>query len=283
MVTPETCTELINSYLPEPEAGLLAGILLGVRADMDRPLYEALLITGTLHIVALSGANISILAGLIGSSLSKLRISRRITGLLNILIIIGFVGFVGPTPSVVRAAIMASLALLSQLAGKSVWPVWIWVVTTGIMLSLSPRLATDISFQLSAGATLGIILFGCEKLEVGRWKLDKPNFLTSNFKFLTSVYQTLIADLHTTLSAQVFTIPIIVYHFHRISLISPIPNLLIGWLIGPLMGFGYLILLAGTVFKPLGQLLAWFIYLPLAYIIAIIEFFGKIPLAAFGY
>jgi competence protein ComEC len=305
MLSVETCTGLVNQLLPEPEAGLLAGILLGVKATMDRSLYNALINTGTLHIVALSGANISILSGLISSTLLKIQISRRIVGLLSCFLIIGFVGFVGPSPSVVRAAIMACLVLLGNVLGKSVWPIWTWIVTVGIMLSLSPRLAIDISFQLSAGATLGIIIFGQKNIvrthESGSIKHENNPVESSihnsffiiptsiirlwsySLKFCTSLFHIVENDLRLTLSAQVFTIPIIFFHFHRISLISPLPNLLIGWVLPPLTGIGYLIVVAGLIWKPIGQLLAWLIYFPLLYIIWIIELFSKIPLASVGF
>src|SRR4030042_5052354 len=112
MVTVATFTSVINHLLPEPHAGLLAGMLFGTRATISQEFVQALTVTGTLHIIALSGMNISILAGL--SIMTLLRfVSRRVASLLTVLIIVGFVWFVGVSPSVVRAAIMGSLTLFS--------------------------------------------------------------------------------------------------------------------------------------------------------------------------
>jgi competence protein ComEC len=277
----DSVTILINSWLPEPHAGLLAGILFGTRATMSRDLYEALVSTGTLHIVALSGANISILSGLVASTLSGFRISRRIAGLLTIIIIIGFVAFVGTSPSVVRAAIMGCLAMVGVVAGRAVWPFWSWVVTVCCMLAFSPLLAGDVSFQLSAGATLGILLFGQKTEKIPDSDPVKENHnLKSIFRYIRLFID---RDLRLTLSAQVFTIPVIFFHFHRISLVSPLPNLAIGWILPLLTGLGYLAVLAGVIWSPLGQIFAWIVWLPLEYVIRVVEIFAKIPFASIGY
>src|SRR5450759_2989190 len=112
MVTVATFTSVINQVLPEPHAGLLAGILLGTKNTLSKDFLAALTTTGTLHIIALSGMNISILADLSITTFLRV-VSRRVASLLTILIIIGFVWFVGVSPSVIRAAIMGCLTLFA--------------------------------------------------------------------------------------------------------------------------------------------------------------------------
>ncbi len=258
----ETVVANINQLLPEPHAGLLAGILFGVKSTMPKDFYNDLVTTGTLHIVALSGANISILSSLISSTLlGSFHFSKRNTGVLTICIIIGFVLFVGAEPSIVRAAIMGTLTAISILAGRQSWPLWSFFITVCVMIAFSPSIVSNISFQLSAGATLGILLFG-------RQIRSKSIFLP------------LINSVRLTLCAQVFTVPIILFHFHRVSLISPLPNVLIGWVIAPLTGWGYVMSLVSPLAKPVAQIMAWIAWVPLEYVIRVVTITARIPLAS---
>jgi len=247
---------IINRLLPEPHAGLLAGILFGVKSTLDKNLYQALVTTGTLHIAALSGMNITILGSLVAVLFSRF-FSKRATSILTIVVIIGFVWLVGASASVIRAAIMGSLALLTVVFGKERWSIYSFIITVGIMLLYKPDWTRDLSFQLSAGATLGIILFGAPKKK--------------------SVIED---ELRVTLAAQVFTIPLIFFTFHRISLISPLTNLLIGGVISPLTAVGLVMVLVGWVWLPLAQPLAWMCWGCLEYVIKIIEFAAVIPFAS---
>lgn len=267
MLTVQTLTSVINQLLPEPHAGLLAGLLFGTKANLSKELYDALIRSGTLHIVALSGMNISILSRLIAHTLLPM-IGRRTASLLTLLLIIWFVWFVGPSASIVRAAIMGSISLLAVLLGRQYWAFLSWVLAVGIMLLLNLNWLFDLSFQLSALATLGIILFGRnEKSE------NKSNSLVWSF---------ISTDLRLTLAAQVFTIPLILFHFHRISLISPVSNVLIGWLIGPLTGLGWVTALAGWVWIPFGQMVAWVDWVLLQYLLWAVNFTSRLPFASLG-
>lgn len=253
-------TELINKLLPEPHAGLLAGMLFGVKATLDPQMYEDLVRTGTLHIIALSGMNISILISLVSVVFLRV-VGRRLAGLLTIALIAWFVSFVGPSASVVRAAVMGSISLLATIFGRQNWALWSWVVTVSGMIVLNPPYVTDLSFQLSVMATLGLLLFGP--------KGGKPKFPMD--------------DLRVTLSAQVFTTPIILFAFHRISLIAPLTNMLIGWVIPGVTGAGLAMVLTGLVWLPLAQIIAWVLWVPLAYILLVITVFSRIPGASLGW
>lgn len=254
MISPATFTGIINQLLPEPHAGLLAGILFGTKATLSKDLMDALVATGTLHIVALSGMNITILESLIGSTLLPF-IGKRWASAATILLIIGFIWFVGPSASVIRAGIMGTLALLATIFGKQRWGMFFFGTTVAVMLLVRPAWIGDLSFQLSALATLGIILFGGKKKS---WVEDA---------------------LRITLAAQVFTIPLIFFTFRRISLISPFTNVLIGWLIPPLTALGLTTAILGGIFLPLGQIIAWFLWVFLQYIIWVIELTAKIPMS----
>jgi len=280
-MTVSDAAAIVYQVLPEPEAGLLAGILFGVKASMSQELYDALITTGTLHIVALSGQNISILIGLISLILFRM-FHRPIANIVSIVVIIGFILFVGPTPSVIRAGIMGTITLIGISLGRQTWPLMIWILTVVIMLLTHPLWIGDLSFQLSAMATLGILLFGTRPWKQQSYASDGSND-NSNLKYILSKLHTAFSDdLRVTLAAQVFTIPIIMFAFGRISLVSPLSNVLIGWLIAPVMVGGFVLVALGCVWLPLAQVIAWFVWVPLTFVIRVIELTSRIPFASIG-
>ncbi len=332
-------TAIINQLLPEPHAGLLNGILFGVKATLSKDLYDALISTGTLHIIALSGMNITILADLVSLTLLRF-VSRRIASLLTIVIIIGFILFVGISPSVIRAGIMGSITLLAVIFGRQTWALLSLLLAVSVMLIISPSWIADVGFQLSVLATLGIILFGgriskaselffsaahagasrgvsfaahpsspmsfsrrresivgssIEPRMTGSAKgmtvlettpLAAPssqNFFGSPRLYLHFFYSLIADDLRITLAAQVFTIPVLLVGFHRISLISPLSNILIGWIIQPLTVLGLITVIAGWVWLPLGQVFAWITWVPLQYVLTAISFTSMIPFTSIAW
>lgn len=257
---------VLNAFLPEPHASLLSGILFGTKAMMPKSLYQALLTTGTIHIVALSGMNISILVTIVAKM--TLFLGRKVSSLLTICLIVLFVLFVGPSPSVVRAAIMGSFSLLAICFGRQSWGLLSLVLSAGIMLLFDFSLITNLSFQLSFLATLGIILAN-KKAECE----ERKTFLERSIFFLKENFK-------TTFSAQIFTVPVILYHFHRVSLISPLSNIAIGWVVQPIMILGFITSIIGFIWLPLGFLPAWITWVPLTYLITVVELLAKVPGAA---
>jgi len=265
-------TGLINNLLHEPQAGLLNGILFGVKATLDPQLKNSLINSGTLHIIALSGMNISILVSLV--SLLLLRFVRRpIANMVTVAIIIGFIWFVGPSPSVIRAAIMGGISLLAISLGRQNWPFLAWILAVISMLVLNPLWIGDLSFQLSIMATLGIILFGSKK----SLELISPGHQGK------IIWNLIKDDLRVTLAAQMFTVPIIFFQFHRISLVSPLSNILIGWLMAPIMVLGFAAVLGSLIWLPLGTVIGWIVWVPLTYVIWVIHWTAKLPFASISF
>lgn len=270
----DTFSAIIETLLPEPHAGLLAGILFGAKQSLSRSLSDALIATGTLHIVALSGANISILTSLVDATLLHV-VSRRIANVLTIMIIIGFMLFVGPTPSVVRAGIMGSITLFAVSLGRQRWSLYAWCLAVVSMLVYRPAWLGELSFQLSAGATLGIILFGAQAPAVG--------LSGSRHPIAAFVWRSLKEELRLTLAAQVFTIPLILFSFHRVSFIAPLANILIAPVVPLLTGVGLIAVLAGWVWVPLGMPPAWACWVGLTYLMGVVQFLSRIPFASIGW
>jgi len=262
-------TEIINRLLPEPHAGLLAGLLFGTKTSLSPDVYQALVTTGTLHIVALSGMNITIMIDMIGLALMPV-IGVRWASITAIGVIGWFVWFVGMDPPIVRAAIMGSISLFSVLAGRQYWGLISWGIASGSMLIVKPEWLFDISFQLSVFASLGIILFG--KTE------NKPTQ-----GLIAGAYNYLRNTMRLTLAAQVFTVPLIFFTFHRISIVSPCANVAIGWIIAPLTMLGWATVLTGWMVLYAGQILGWIDWLLLEYLVRTVFLFSSIPFAGVSF
>lgn len=251
-------TTILARLLPEPQAGLLAGILFGTRASLSPVLTDAFTKTGTIHLIALSGQNVSIVSALVATLLVPF-VSRRIASLLTLFILALYLWFVGPSPSLVRAVIMGSLTLISVIFGKRNLSLLSLVLAVSTMLLLNPLWITDLGFQLSALATLGIILFGGTERHI------------------------ILSELRITLAAQLLTTPLIFFHFHRVSLIAPITNVLIGFTMPFLMGLGWFAAIAGFLWLPLGILPAWASWVLVAYVIRVVEVTASLPFASLGW
>lgn len=258
--TVSSLTGVLGRMLPEPHAGFLAGILFGTRSAMAKELIDAFVMTGTIHIVALSGQNLSIFTGTLASWFSSI-VSRRIASLLILFLLVWFLWFVGPSPSLVRAVIMGSLTLLAIIFGRRNLSLFSLLLAVSTMLVLNPSWIGDLSFQLSVLATLGIILFG----GAGR---------SANF---------VVSELRITLAAQLLTTPLILFQFHRISLIAPITNVLIGWTMPILMGLGWIAAIAGFIWLPLAYLPAWGSWVLLTYVIRVVEVTARFPFAGIAW
>ncbi|MBI4009389.1 ComEC/Rec2 family competence protein [Candidatus Roizmanbacteria bacterium] len=267
-LNPAIFTKVINSYLPEPHASLLNGIIFGVSLKTTKAFYEQLKTVGLLHIVVLSGMNITLLASVISSITSLF--GKQISSLITILIIILFILFVGIKAPIIRAGFMGILTLVAILSGRRNFAFFALFLSVIFTLLVWPQWIKTISFQLSYGATFGILLFT-------QSKKIKPKDLFQMFIFKVK------EDLRLSLSAQVFTAPIIFFYFKQVSLISPISNLLISPLIAPLMIFGFLTAILGKVHYLLGLIPSYFCYGILTYIVFVIENLSKIPFAFFQY
>jgi competence protein ComEC len=258
MITPLYFTNIINSYLPEPEASLLNGIIFGVNIKTTKEFYQQLKVVGLLHLVVLSGINITLLAAII-SSITK-HFSKVISTLITILSIILFVIFIGPKAPIIRAAFMGVLTHVAIITGRKNYVLYSLFLSVLFILIFWPDWLRTVSMQLSYGATLGIVLFG---------QCRNRNFIIKN--------------LRLTFAAQIFTVPIIFFYFKQISLISPVANLLVTETIPPLMVFGFLTAILGGINYFLGLVPAYICYGLLNYLVYVINTLAKIPFGFFSF
>ncbi|HUF53087.1 MAG TPA: DNA internalization-related competence protein ComEC/Rec2 [Dehalococcoidia bacterium] len=267
-------TERLDAALPEPQSSLAAGILLGTRADLPADLEEAMRTTGTSHLVAVSGQNVTLLAGLVIAAFAW-AIGRRPAAFLSIAIIVAYALLVGGQASVVRASIMASIYVVSVIAGRqNAAPVGLGLAAAG-MTALDPQVIHDIGFQLSFAATIGLVTFGNElKTRLEAWVAGWPGLAEA------PVTRPLIETFAISLAAILFTLPITAVHFGEISLVALPANLLAVPAFLAVALTAAVALLAGVV--PGGEVLQWTAWLPATYMIAVIDALASLPYARLG-
>lgn len=261
MVQPGYFADIITSYLPEPHASLLNGILLGIPIQHQWWLYQKLIQVGLIHLVVLSGMNITLLISLTSSCLFFLH--KRVIVYISIITIVIFILFVGIQPPIIRAGLMGVLSLLGLLTGRKILA-WYSLLLAGIIsLMIWPEWVSSLSFYLSYASTSGLILFAKPfSLSIPkRWPFQK-------------LFSYCISELQTSLAAQLLTLPLIWFYFGRISYISPLTNLLVSWTIAPLMALGFLICISGMIYHEAGKLPAFCAYVLLSYIIGVVNTFS---------
>ncbi len=263
----------IHRLYPDPEGSLLAGILLGVDTGLSGDLQEAFQNTGTAHIIAISGFNISIIAGLF-IILFRNGLGPRLGTLAAILGIVLYTLLVGAGASVVRAAIMGSLALFARQIGRRTMGLNILTFSAMIMSALNPHVLWDVGFQLSFFATLGLILY------VEPFTSFMINLLSRfGVQAATSdkIIQPLTEIVLITYAAQLTSLPLMAYHFRQISLVSLIANPLILPVQPAVMIIGGMAVGLSLIVFPLGQITAWIALPFVSYTIRTVEFFNRIP------
>ncbi len=212
----------LAQLFPEPHAALLAGILLGNESAIPADLAAAFQRTGTSHIIAISGFNIAILAGLV-AALTRRLAGQRWSLWLTLGLIALYTLLVGASASVVRAALMGSLALLAQRLGRSAHGLGGLALAAWLMTLWNPLTLWDVGFQLSAGATLGLVLYA-DPLEAAFSRLAARWTSPSRAKRSAALAAELLL---LTLAAQITTLPLLIYHFRQLSLIALLANLLV--------------------------------------------------------
>ncbi len=273
----------VSKILAEPQAALLDGLLLGEKRGLPQELMDDFSRTGTTHIIALSGYNITIIAVALMSLFNFFLLRRSIAFWAAVAIIILFVMMTGASASAVRAAVMGILVLVAQQSGRLYSIRNALIFAGALMVYVNPKVLTfDLGFQLSFAATLGLIYI----LPILRqWFIPdekEKEFVYGQVsaKAFVKSLKSIKLVLATTLAAQIAVLPLLVVNFGQLSLIAPLANVLILLFIPMTMLFGFLAGLAGIFWLGLGKILGWIAWLFLTYEIKIIELLVKIPLAA---
>ena len=258
--------EIINTNLPEPQASLFAAINFAVRGGVPPEILEAFNRTGTSHLIAISGLNITLLVSLLSQLALWFYLPRRQTfGLITIFLLI-FLILIGFPASAVRAAVMGWLFSLALVAGRVNRSVNSLIFAAALMILANPKIMRDdAGFQLSFLAVMGLIYFGPY---FQKWLKKLPDILGSR------------EALGLTLSAQLTTLPLIIYSFGRVSLIAPIVNILVVPVVLYLMIIGSVAVFLAWLLPAGASIFFGPVWLLLTYLIKVIGFFAGLPGAA---
>lgn len=256
----------ITQTFPQDVAGFAKALLLGDRTDIDYETSTAFKVSGISHVIAVSGLHISILFGLIHILTGK---RRFLMALIGIPVLFVFAAMVGFTPSITRATMMQTLCILALVLDREYDPLTGLGFSGLIMMIVNPLVIASVSFQLSFACMAGILTFA---QPIRDWML-KGDFTHRPWKSVAS-------SLSVTLSAMVFTTPLVAVHFGCVSLIGPLTNLCCLWVIS-FVFYGIMAVCAlGAIHLAAGVFVGKLIALPIRFVLWTSHVLAQFPLAA---
>jgi len=265
-------TEVINDLFPADAALLAKALLLGDRTGIDYETNTAFKVSGIMHIIAVSGLHVTILFTLINLLCLKRRWLVALIGLPTLLLFAAIAGF---SPSVVRACIMQGLMILAMLLGKDYDGPTELAFACLAMLAVNPLVITAVSFQLSVGCVIGILLF---QRRIYDWLYSR--LCSKERQGFVKVKRWFASSVAVTLSAMSLTTPLSAYYFGAVSLVGVLTNLLTLWVIGFVFYGIMLVIGLSFVIPGLAGLAAAVISWPIRYILAVSGVLSRFPLAA---
>ncbi|MFM1958061.1 MAG: hypothetical protein RI929_424 [Actinomycetota bacterium] len=246
----------------EDSSGLVAGLAIGERGLISESLSQNMKELSLTHLVAVSGANLAIIAAVVFLSVSLIGLPRAFRFGLAYLSIGAYILLVGPESSVLRAGTMAAFVIAGWWLGRKVNPVipLSWAVL--LLLAVDPGLAVDIGFALSVFATLGLLVLAGnlhERLEpkLGTW---------------------LSLGIAASVAAQLYTLPVLLILQPSIPVYSVIANLAVEAVVAPVTVLGILAVIASAFYPPLAQLLSWLASLGTWWIESVANHLSQLPL-----
>ena len=249
-----------------PVAEVLQGMVLGDDEGVDPALVEDFRESGLLHIMAVSGENVVLLCTMWSFAFALLGIHRLARTALLLPVVATYVLLTGASPSIVRAGVAGIVGLLAILASRPSDGWLLWLAPAAWLLTVNPNNLFDVSFQLSFGAVMGLLV------------LARP--LTRAVSFLPGP---LPEQVGVTTAASISTAPVSMLTFGSASLVSVPANVAGGFVLGPIMFLGMLSLLLGFVAEWLSAPLDFVAGLFIGFLIAVSHFFAGLPGAVYEY
>lgn len=256
--------ENIKKIFDKKTANLLIGILIGDNKELDNNIIENFKNSGVYHILAISGTHISYIVIILELMINQLNIDKRIRKLILIIGIIFFTLVTNSGVSIIRAAMMTIMGIVANILYRKSDIINNIAISMLVLLVINPFTILDISFQLSYGGVIGIILL----------KKSYENF----FKRLVHIERVNKA-ISTILSAQTIIINILIYNYHTISLTFLISNLLISIIIGPIIMMGFIIVSVSFLSIKLAYIMAYIENILVNALVITANFFGTMKLS----
>lgn len=281
----------IDRSLPDPHAAFLKGLTVGERESLPADLVENFTRTGTTHIVALSGYNITLVARFFVTALLFLALPFRVAFWVASAGVILFVLLTGASPSIVRAGIMGILALVANREGRVYQITNALVFAAAAMIFVNPKiLRFDAAFQLSFLATVGLVYLSPrvnarldrirDRLYLLLWRqrvMPAPEEKRKQARDEKHAWFPFRQTFVETLAAQLMVLPLLIYLFGRVSIVSPVANLFILIAVPYAMAFGFAAGAFGFIWRPLALTAGWITWMFLEYQIRIIAMFASLP------
>ncbi len=251
----------VHVYLPEPQASLAVGVLLGGPGHLDAAFRLDLQRSGLAHLVAIDGFKQVVVAGAL-SAVGVRVLGARGVALPIVLGVGAYTLLTGAHPSAVRAGLMVGLATLASVAGRVADPLTSLLLAVVAMAAVEPRILLDVGLQLSLSATLGIVLLSP--------RLRRP---------LRHLPRAIAEPVGLTLAVTLATLPVMLSRFQSVSLVSPAAHVLALPLLPAVLASTALLAVAAPV-PPLGVAAAWLAWLPSTLLVTVIQVCGRLPAAA---
>lgn len=268
----------LTKVLPEPQASLAQGVILGIRGNIPETLRDDFSRTGTAHLLAISGLHLSIVAGILLSiGIWLFGRNRHIYIWLALASIWLYALLTGMHPPVIRAAIMVSLFLAAELLGRQRSATTSLAFAAALMVGISPDVLWMASFQMSFLAMAGLIFVFPRIQSLGQRAvtatLGEDGIAVSIAHFVTDSFS-------ITLGAIIAVWPVVAYYFGIISLVAPLATFLVLPALPCLIATGVLAALIGLVALPVAQVIGWLAWLFASYMLLIINGFAALPVSA---
>jgi len=269
--------QTLSRVLPEPQASLAQGILLGIRENIPPSVKDDFIHTGTAHLLAISGLHLGIVAGIM-LSLGIWLFGRRhyLYIWLALATIWLYALLTGMHPPVVRGAIMASLFLTAELLGRQRSAITALVFAAAVMVGISPCILGDAAFQLSFLAMAGLVFLFPAFRAMGR----KAVAAIIGEEGAVSTAAAFAGDsLSVTMAAVIAVWPVVAYYFGIISFVGPLTTFLLLPALPLIILAGAASGIAGLIFLSAGQIIGWLAWLFLSYMLAVVGWLASSPLA----
>lgn len=235
-------TSIVHQYMPSPHGEVLGGLVLGRHAiPVDKDTKNNFINTGLIHLLAASGLNVGIVAAFIYWLAQQARFTPTLRIVLAMAGVFVYALLTGLPPSIMRATAMLEIALLLKLFKKELSPLSLLCLASGILLAVKPVLIGNIGFQMSFLSTFGIIAM-------------VPYSQNLLGPYITRFLAGLIL---VPAVAQLWVLPISLYHFNQFPLHSLLLNILAVAVVAPLTILGFSIGMLSLLWQPLGVLFQW--------------------------
>ncbi|MCC6288750.1 MAG: ComEC/Rec2 family competence protein [Chitinophagaceae bacterium] len=260
--------QILRKYIPgEREAGVAKALLIGYRDDLDRDLVQSYSNTGVIHVIAISGMHLAMIYGLliiILKPLSKNRKTRLVRGIVILSVLWLFTLLSGAGPSILRSAVMFSFIVIGESLSKQVSIYHTLSASAFFLLCYNPFFVWDVGFQLSYTAVLSIVIFSTP---VSNWVYFKNKWIDNVWKLMA-----------VTISAQILTTPLSVYHFHQVPNLFLLSNLVIVPLSGIVL-YAEILLCIISFIAPLAALTGKLVSVLIQWMNSFINWVDSIPFA----